>query len=83
MFSPLSDYSSLLCVPPGCSRTYEQAYGYLKSPDWPNIYPHDVDCTIILMAPQNNSISLFFNSFNLESHSTCSYDYLEVRTQTV
>ncbi|XP_021476232.2 cubilin [Oncorhynchus mykiss] len=63
----------------GCSRTYEQAYGYLKSPDWPNIYPHNVDCTIILMAPQNNSISLFFNSFNLESHSTCSYDYLEVR----
>ncbi|CAB1340813.1 unnamed protein product [Coregonus sp. 'balchen'] len=63
----------------GCSRTYEQAYGYLKSPDWPNIYPHNMDCTIILMAPQNNSISLFFNSFNLESHSTCSYDYLEVR----
>ena len=38
-----------------------------------------MDCTIILKAPQNNSISLFFNSFDVESHSACNYDYLEVR----
>ncbi|XP_019897556.2 cubilin [Esox lucius] len=63
----------------GCSRTYEQAYGYLKSPGWPDIYPHNMDCIIILQAPQNNTISLFFDSFNLETHSTCSFDYLEVR----
>ncbi|KAM6953504.1 cubilin [Aplochiton taeniatus] len=63
----------------GCSRTYEQAYGYLQSPGWPGVYPHDMDCTIILKAPQNSSISLFFNSFDLESHTSCSFDYLEVR----
>ncbi|XP_046880031.1 cubilin [Hypomesus transpacificus] len=63
----------------GCSRTYEQEYGYLKSPGWPEVYPHNMDCTIILKAPQNNSISLFFNSFDVESHSACNYDYLEVR----
>ncbi|XP_034427678.1 cubilin [Hippoglossus hippoglossus] len=62
-----------------CSRTYEQEYGYLKSPGWPDIYPHNVDCTIILKAPQNNSISLFFNSFDVESHSNCGFDYLEIR----
>lgn len=62
----------------GCSRTFEQEYGYLKSPGWPEVYPHDVDCTILLKAPQNSSISLFFNSFDLESHSSCQYDYLEV-----
>uniref|UniRef100_A0A3Q1IYA9 Uncharacterized protein n=1 Tax=Anabas testudineus TaxID=64144 RepID=A0A3Q1IYA9_ANATE len=63
----------------GCSRTYEQDYGTLKSPGWPDVYPHNIDCTIILKAPQNNSISFFFNSFDLESHTDCRFDYLEVR----
>uniref|UniRef100_A0A8C5HD89 Cubilin n=1 Tax=Gouania willdenowi TaxID=441366 RepID=A0A8C5HD89_GOUWI len=66
----------------GCSRTYQQEYGYLKSPGWPDIYPHNMDCTIILQAPQNSSISLFFNSFELESHSNCQFDFLEVRNGT-
>lgn len=67
----------------GCSRTYEQDYGYLKSPGWPDIYPHNMDCTIILRAPQNSHISFFFNNFNLETHTSCQYDYLEVRNGSV
>ncbi|XP_029110994.1 cubilin [Scleropages formosus] len=63
----------------GCSRVYEQSYGYLKSPGWPEVYPHDTDCGIVLRAPQNSSISLFFNSFDLETHPNCAYDFLEVR----
>ncbi|KAJ8276925.1 hypothetical protein GJAV_G00069430 [Gymnothorax javanicus] len=63
----------------GCSRLYEQAYGYLKSPGWPNVYPHSLDCNIILRAPQNNVISLFFDRFDVEVHPSCNYDYLEVR----
>uniref|UniRef100_A0A3B5L191 Cubilin n=1 Tax=Xiphophorus couchianus TaxID=32473 RepID=A0A3B5L191_9TELE len=47
-----------------CSRLYEQEYGYLKSPGWPEIYPHNMDCVIILKAPQNSSISFFFNNFD-------------------
>uniref|UniRef100_A0A3P8P3F5 Cubilin n=1 Tax=Astatotilapia calliptera TaxID=8154 RepID=A0A3P8P3F5_ASTCA len=62
-----------------CSRTYEQEYGYLKSPGWPDIYPNNMDCTIILKAPQNNYISFFFNNFDVESHSNCQFDYLEIR----
>lgn len=65
---------------PGCNRTYEQEFGYLKSPGWPDIYPHSIDCTTILKAPQNHSISLFFDTFNLESHSSCQFDYLEVKS---
>ncbi|XP_059183305.1 cubilin [Centropristis striata] len=63
----------------GCSRTYEQEYGYLKSPGWPDVYPHNMDCIIILKAPQNSYISFFFNSFDVESHSQCEFDYLEIR----
>ncbi|KAM9333329.1 LOW QUALITY PROTEIN: cubilin [Pholidichthys leucotaenia] len=63
----------------GCSRTYEQAYGYLKSPGWPGVYPHSMDCVIILRAPQSSYISFFFNSFDMESHVSCDLDYLEIR----
>ncbi|TKS88119.1 Cubilin 460 kDa receptor [Collichthys lucidus] len=62
-----------------CSRTYEQDYGFLKSPGWPDIYPHNMDCTIILKAQQNSYISFFFNNFDVESHSNCEFDYLEIR----
>ncbi|KAM7390891.1 hypothetical protein PAMA_008881 [Pampus argenteus] len=63
----------------GCSRTYEQEYGYLKSPGWPDVYPHNMNCIIILKAPQNSYISFFFNNFDVESHSNCQNDYLEIR----
>ncbi|KTF87440.1 hypothetical protein cypCar_00025640 [Cyprinus carpio] len=63
----------------GCSRVYEQEYGYLKSPGWPDIYSHNLECSIVLQAPQNSAISLFFTSFDVENHPSCNFDYLEVR----
>ncbi|XP_053714419.1 cubilin isoform X1 [Synchiropus splendidus] len=63
----------------GCSRTYEQEYGYLRSPGWPDVYPHDLECSIVLKAPPNHTISLFFSSFDVEYHSSCQFDSLEVR----
>lgn len=61
-----------------CSREYNQSFGYLKSPGWPGSYPNRLECEIILRAPENHSISLFFHSFHLEPYTTCP-DYLEVR----
>ncbi|XP_069067650.1 cubilin [Pleurodeles waltl] len=60
----------------GCSREYNQTFGYLKSPGWPASYPHRLNCTIVLRAPQNHTISLFFNAFHLEN--SCD-DFLEVK----
>ncbi|XP_053120680.1 cubilin [Hemicordylus capensis] len=62
----------------GCNREYNQSFGDLKSPGWPNPYPRNLDCTIILRAPLNHTISLFFSSFNLEDDG-CRHDFLEVR----
>lgn len=71
-----------VCLSSGCSRTFEQESGYLKSPGWPEVYPHDLDCVTLLKAPQNSTISLFFSSFDVESHPSCQYDYLEVSVDT-
>lgn len=70
----------MILFSPDCNRTYEQEFGYLKSPGWPEIYPTNIDCTTVLKAPQNHSISLFFDAFDLESHSNCQYDFLEVKS---
>ncbi|XP_067863171.1 cubilin [Heptranchias perlo] len=66
----------------GCSRQYNQSFGYLKSPGWPNVYPHNLDCTIILRAPESHKISLFFDAFDIESLGGCNNDYLEIRNGT-
>ncbi|XP_071475764.1 cubilin [Marmota flaviventris] len=62
-----------------CNRQYNRAFGNLKSPGWPENYNDNLDCTIILTAPQNHAISLFFHSFDIEDSSNCAHDFLEVR----
>ncbi|NXG41986.1 CUBN protein, partial [Psilopogon haemacephalus] len=62
----------------GCSREYTQPFGYLTSPGWPGPHPDNMDCAIVLRAPLNHSISLFFHAFSLEDSSQCSRDFLEV-----
>lgn len=62
-----------------CNREYNQAFGNLKSPGWPQGYANNLDCSIILRAPQNHRISLFFYWFQLEDSRQCMNDFLEVR----
>lgn len=62
-----------------CNREYNQGYGNLKSPGWPQDYDNNLDCIIILRAPENHTISLFFYWFELEDSVQCQHDFLEVR----
>ena len=67
----------------GCSREYNQPFGYLKSPGWPGRHPNNMDCSIVLKAPLNHTISLFFHAFSLEDSIQCSHDFLEVLRQCI
>lgn len=67
----------------GCSREYNQPFGYLKSPGWPGRHPNNMDCSIVLRAPLNHTISLFFHAFSLEDSVQCSRDFLEVLRQCI
>lgn len=40
--------------------------GYLTSPDYPQNYKHNLDCTWIIMAPASETIQLEFEDFNIE-----------------
>ncbi|XP_010605410.1 cubilin [Fukomys damarensis] len=62
-----------------CNRYYSQGFGTVRSPGWPDNYYGNLDCTVILSAPQNHTISLFFNTLSIESSSGCVHDVLEIR----
>ena len=53
--------------------------GEITSPGYPNQYPLNKECTWVILAADDKNIELQFREFELEKHSSCRYDYLEVR----
>ena len=51
----------------------------IQSPNYPSNYPHDLDCTAVVQFAQGQRVSVEFLAFNLESDSTCRFDWLEIR----
>ena len=65
----------------GCGGYLSMPMGMFGSPD-PNLdekYEPRMDCLWIIEMPVNKAVNLSFNSFELESSSTCRYDYVKVR----
>ncbi|KAJ8670674.1 hypothetical protein QAD02_001933 [Eretmocerus hayati] len=53
--------------------------GHLESPNYPEEYQSSKECVWRLSAPQDYQVALKFQSFEIESHDNCVYDYVEVR----
>lgn len=51
----------------------------IRSPDWPNNYGHDRECSWKIQVPVGQQIMLNFTVFDLENHTNCNYDFLEIR----
>ena len=49
------------------------------SPNHPSDYDNSQNCRTVIRFTQGQRVLLQFLSFNLESSSTCSYDYLQIR----
>ncbi|TWW71479.1 Cubilin Precursor [Takifugu flavidus] len=52
--------------------------GVLSSPNYPNTYPSPSRCAWLLEAPAGHTITLTFSYFNLEPHSTCTWDSVTI-----
>ena len=62
-----------------CGGRLNLTDGIIISPNYPNNYDHRGDCVWVITVPNSNAkISLNFTDFDMESSSTCSFDYLEV-----
>ncbi|EZA59389.1 Cubilin [Ooceraea biroi] len=62
-----------------CGGRYMKSNGVIKSPNYPNYYPNKKECTWIIEAQNKHRIVLTVESFELEDHSSCAFDYLEIR----
>ena len=59
--------------------------GVLISPNYPGLYPINIECIWTIRAPERSNIRLTFTDFNLEEfnqyYGKC-YDYVEVGSTT-
>ncbi|XP_061579959.1 neuropilin-2-like isoform X1 [Cololabis saira] len=67
-----------------CSRNFTSPTGLIESPGFPDKYPHNLDCSFIIVVPPSMDVSLTFLTFDLETDplpgpdKDCKYDWLEV-----
>ncbi|XP_061399861.1 dorsal-ventral patterning protein tolloid [Musca vetustissima] len=51
----------------------------IDSPNYPLEYFPDKECVWRITVPENHQVALKFQSFELENHDNCMYDYVEIR----
>ncbi|XP_055528454.1 cubilin homolog [Wyeomyia smithii] len=62
-----------------CGGDLTSFAGEFASPNYPNTYPMNVECTWQLTASPGNSLRLYIQSLNIVESEHCNTDYLEVR----
>ncbi len=55
-----------------------QVVGNLSSPNYPANYPVNVECVWTLNVPTGDTIEFVFVDFDIEAHSSCNWDYVEL-----
>lgn len=75
------------CLSPSgsdCSRNFTSPSGLIESPGFPDKYPHNLECSFIIIVPPSMDVTLTFLTFDLENDplpggdGDCKYDWLEV-----
>ena len=62
-----------------CGQDKQDETGVIESPNFPNNYPHHRNCEWRITIENGRQILLNVTSFNVELHTGCEYDYLEIR----
>ena len=79
-----------ICFPAttiGCATPYDGITGSgitIISPSHPNIYSNNQNCETtfdLSSLGDNKRITIKFEAFDIEFHSSCRYDYVEFRTK--
>ena len=65
-----------------CDSPYDEVTSAgmnIMSPNHPQNYNNNQDCVVTIRFAEGERVAIQFEAFNIESASTCGYDYLEVR----
>ncbi|GIY57926.1 hypothetical protein CEXT_500561 [Caerostris extrusa] len=61
-----------------CLWESDDGNGTIASPNYPALYPTSSNCSIWLLAPENQTVFIQFDALQLEMEVNCSYDYLKI-----
>ena len=62
-----------------CGGNFTTSSGRLTSPSYPGPYPNSEDCIYTISQLEGTHINIKFISMDIEKHSACGYDYLDIR----
>nr|VZI27763.1 unnamed protein product [Spirometra erinaceieuropaei] len=71
--------NKLYGCPTICGGEVVQEEGIITSPSYPEFYKPNKECIWKIVVPVGFSVALTFQSFDIEKHDNCVYDYLEIR----
>lgn len=63
---------------PGCGGIFTELSGEISAPMQDGSYKSNLECDYLIKLPPGSRIAVQFNSFALEYHAECSFDYLEL-----
>ncbi|XP_053373742.1 deleted in malignant brain tumors 1 protein-like isoform X2 [Mercenaria mercenaria] len=61
-----------------CGDVFTEPHGIIETPEGSTDYHNKQNCTWIIAAGQKGVVQLKFQMFDLQAHSTCSYEYLVI-----
>uniref|UniRef100_A0A8C4QUT2 Metalloendopeptidase n=1 Tax=Eptatretus burgeri TaxID=7764 RepID=A0A8C4QUT2_EPTBU len=62
-----------------CGGVIKKSSGTIQSPNYPDDYQPSKECIWVVRVSSEYSVGLVFQSFEVERHDSCGYDYLEIR----
>ena len=62
-----------------CGQDKVGETGVIESPNYPNPYPHSRNCEWRITVENGRQVLLNVTAFDIEVHTGCDYDYLEIR----
>lgn len=78
-FSVWSSAETCFCHAAVCGGEIVKEEGMLQSPNYPEDYRPNKECVWKITVPESYQVALKFQSFEIENHDNCVYDYLEIR----
>lgn len=75
----VNTWNSILAVVCGGEMSVDDAEGRLESPNYPLDYLPNKECVWKITVPKGYQVALKFQSFEVENHDSCVYDYVEIR----
>ena len=62
-----------------CGGVLHRSSGVVQTPGYPSLYPNKAKCLWKITSPDGKKVILQFESFDLESQTSCKYDFIDIQ----